>query len=272
MLASTVADRLTGGSGRGVRHNFVNDIGDYMKYALLRVLCANELMPLRLGVVWYLTEHIENNGDGRQRPHLSRDGWEELDPNLLARMQAIEAALRSKDDLHLRQIEQSDILPSGTVYFSEPLPDFAGTPTERGMHRSAWFGRAMHAVRDCNLIFLDPDNGLEVKSVSPHSRMAGKYVLASEMAALLATGAGVILYQHGSRSTWQAQKARIQDQLRSGIDGPLSLRSVRFGAFGVRAFFCATIDLEMAAAIDAGLNVLAKRVAAWDKAHHLLFE
>jgi hypothetical protein len=255
-----------------VRHNFVNDIGDYVKYALLRALCANKSMPLRLGVVWYLTEHIENNSDGRRRPHLSRDGWEGLDPDLLVKMQAIEATLHSQDDLNLRLIEQSDIFPSSTIYFSEPLPDFVGISIERGAQRSAWFNRARQAVRECNLLFLDPDNGLEVKSISPRSRMAGKYVLASEMTALLATGAGVILYQHGSRLTWQAQRARVCDQLSSGIGGPLSLRSVRFSAFGVRAFFCATTNPEIAKAIDAGLNALAKRVATWDKTHHLLFE
>ena len=53
-----------------MRHNFVNDIGDYAKFALLRALCAaNE--TTRLGVIWYLTEHVEHNGDGRKRNHLS---------------------------------------------------------------------------------------------------------------------------------------------------------------------------------------------------------
>jgi hypothetical protein len=256
-----------------MRHNFVNDIGDYAKYALLRALSANETMPVRLGVVWYLTEHIENNGDGQRRPHLSRDNWEGLDSDLLAKMLAIEATLRRQEDLHVRLIEQSDILPPGTIYFSEPLPDFIGTPTERGAQRSAWFDRAMQAIRDCNLLFLDPDNGLEVNSVNSHSRMAGKYVLTSEMVALLATGAGVILYQHGSRLTWRDQRARVHDQLRSKIDGPpLSLRSVRFSAFGVRAFFCVTTNPEMARVMDVGLNALARRVTTWDKAHYLLFE
>jgi hypothetical protein len=57
----------TGGYGKPVRHNFVNDIGDYAKYALLRALCASAQPAIRLGVIWYLTEHVERNNDGRKR-------------------------------------------------------------------------------------------------------------------------------------------------------------------------------------------------------------
>src|SRR5262249_12191125 len=77
--------------GRAVmRHNFVNDIGDYAKYALLRALCAYARDDARLGVLWYLTEHQETNGDGRRRPHLSGDGWDALDPELLRLMRGLE--------------------------------------------------------------------------------------------------------------------------------------------------------------------------------------
>jgi hypothetical protein len=255
-----------------VRNNFVNDIGDYAKYALLRALCANGAMPLRLGVIWYLTEHVEFNGDGRHRPHLSREGWEALDVELLTMMRAIEASLNSKEELHLRLIEQSGILPANTVFFSEPLPDYTGAPAERIRRRNAWFERAVQAARDCSLLFLDPDNGLEVKSVAPHSRLAGKYVLESEIAAILAAGTGIVLYQHGDRSAWPTQRARVIKQLRATTDEPLFLHSMRFNAFGARAFFCATINPQIAAAMDAGLDILAKRVISWDKARHLLVE
>jgi hypothetical protein len=118
-----------------VRHNFVNDIGDYAKYALLRVLCTSSHPPLRLGVIWYLTEHVEHNGDGRRRPHLSQDGWEQIDPELLTQMRSIESSLRSIDDLHLNLIEDSTILPADTVYFSKPLPGLPGASTQRVARR-----------------------------------------------------------------------------------------------------------------------------------------
>jgi hypothetical protein len=256
-----------------MRHNFVNDIGDYAKYALLRALCASvHQPPLRLGVIWYLTEHAERNGDGRRRPHLSQDGWEQIDPGLLSQMRSIEATLHSADDLHLNLIEQSAILPLNTVYYSRPLPGVHGTRAQRTALRAEWFAGAKQAVADCNLLFLDPDNGLEVKSVGPGSQLAGKYVAVSEMPELLGGGALVILYQHCDRSPWQVQRAKIRDQLVTGIGQQPFIRSVRFGAFGARAFFCLTVDPDMAKTMNAGITAFAERVAGWDKVHTFRFE
>jgi hypothetical protein len=255
-----------------VRHNFVNDIGDYAKYALLRVLSASSHPPLTLGVIWYLTEHAEHNGDGRRRPHLSQDGWEQIDPELLAQMRSIESSLRTVDDLHLNLIEDSAILPADTVYFSKPLPDMPSSRAQRVAKRAEWFAAAKQAVADCNLIFLDPDNGLEVKSAGLGSRLASKYVTISEMVELLAGGKLVILYQHCDRSPWQIQRAKICDQLTIGAGQRLFVRSVRFGAFGARAFFCLTLNPDMAETINAGIQEFAERIVGWDKAHTFRFD
>lgn len=255
-----------------MRHNFVNDIGDYATYALLRVLCSSGPATIRLGVIWYLTEHGERNGDGRRRAHLSRAGWDELDPDLLAKMRAIESALRDEDDLHLGLIEHSGILPADTVFFSEALPETVGSTELKINQRAAWFARARQTVAGCNLVFLDPDNGLEVRSVTLTSRLAAKYVTAAEVAALLSTGAGVILYQHCDRSPWRVQRECVQARLVSGIDEPLTIRSLRFGAFGARAFFCMSAQPDITATINTALRALRERVASWNKAHYLLFE
>ncbi|HLX47303.1 MAG TPA: hypothetical protein VKS82_03115 [Streptosporangiaceae bacterium] len=255
-----------------MRHNFVNDIGDYAKYALLRAFCVNAHPPLKLGVIWYLTDHEEQNTDGRRRPHLSNDGWDTVDPELLLQMRAIESQLQGIADLHLNLIEQSEVLPPDTVYFSKPLPAFTGSYSQRIAQRAEWFANAKQATAGCNLLFLDPDNGLEVKSVRPGSRFAGKYVTLPEIAELTADGALVILYQHCDRSPWRAQRAKIHDQLVAGIGPQLYIRSVRFGAFGARAFFCLTTDPTMATIINIGLDTLAKRVANWDRVHTFRFE
>ncbi len=178
----------------------LNDIGDYAKYALLRALCSCGPEGARLGVLWYLTEHVELNGDGRRRAHLFRDGWDDLDPELLARMRGLEGSLQSDEDLHLSLVERSGILPARTTFFSEALPLDGRTPDERREQRAAWFERAQDALSGCDFVFVDPDNGLEVKSVKRGSRLAGKYAAVEEVSALLAAGAGVILYQHRDRS------------------------------------------------------------------------
>lgn len=255
-----------------MRHNFVNDIGDYAKYALLRAVCASDLELIRLGVIWYLTDHVEWNADGRKRAHLSQDGWANLDPDLLATMRQLESTLPSKDALNVSLIEASGILPAGTVFFAEALPQGQGTPRQRASERTVWFERARKSVANCNLIFLDPDNGLEVPSVPVTSRLASKYASVPEVGRLLESGASVVLYQHGCRMPWQAQRERILSQIASGTDQAVVIRTLRFGAFGARAFFCVTTCPRMSAAVERGLDQLRRRVEGWDKSGHLLIE
>jgi hypothetical protein len=255
-----------------VRHNFVNDIGDYAKYTLLRALCTNGQATIHLGVIWYLTDHTERNGDGRKRAHLSQDGWGNLDPDLLATMRLVESTLRSQDELNVRLIEASGILPPDTAYFSEAIPRVQRNIHQRVSARAAWFSRAQKAVVHCNLVFLDPDNGLEVRSAPITSPLASKYATVSEIAALLENGAGVVLYQHGSRTPWPAQRERICAQIASGTNRTLTIRSLRFGAFGARAFFCVTACPYLTHAVETGLDQLRRRVDSWDKSSYLQIE
>jgi hypothetical protein len=255
-----------------VRHNFVNDIGDYAKYALLRAICASSADLIRLGVIWYLTDHAEQNGDGRKRAHLSQNGWEDLDPELLAAMRRIENARQDQDDLNVALIESSGVLPPGTVYFSEPIPRVHGGTLQRVADRAAWFGRARSAVVGSDLVFLDPDNGLQVRSAPLTSPLASKYATVAEIAALLDDGTGVILYQHGNRAPWPEQRAHVCAQIASGTARPLTIRSLRFGAFGVRAFFCITTSPLLADSVERGLGTLQSRVEGWDRSGYLLVE
>jgi hypothetical protein len=254
-----------------VRHNFVNDIGDYATYALLRALCASD-GTIRLGVVWYLTEHQEPNNDGRKRAHLSRDGWDQLDPDLLAAMRKIEAENQGTGALNVRLIESSGILPARTRYFAEAVPGTSISARRRISERAAWFRRARQAVAECDLVFLDPDNGLAVRSVPLTSPLAGKYATVREVTELLETGAGVVLYQHGNRTPWTEQRERVGAQIAAAADRPITIRTVRFGAFGVRGFFCFATSQRLTNAINHGLALLGRRVDGWDKSAHLQIE
>jgi hypothetical protein len=254
-----------------VRHNYVNDIGDYAKYALLRALCTSE-PTIRLGVIWYLTEHAERSNDGRKRSHLVTAGWDDLDPDLLARMKQIENGLQNQDQLNVSLVEESGILPPSTAYFSEPIPRVLGTGRQRVSERTAWFEYARKAMAHCDLVFLDPDNGLEVSSVPITSLSSSKYTTVAEIAALLETGAGVVLYQHGNRTTWPVQRERVRAQIAAGTVRNLTIRSLRFGAFGSRAFFCVASNQRSSDVIENGLDRLRRRVDTWDKSRYLLIE
>jgi hypothetical protein len=261
-----------GGYGDGVRHNFVNDIGDYAKYALLRALCEADPAGIRLGVIWYLTDHEERNGDGRRRAHLSDSGWETLDPSLLTAMRDIERRLQGENQLDVRLIEAANILPAATAFFTEALPQARGSAQARAAERMAWFERARKALTNCNLVFIDPDNGLQPRSVPLTSPLAGKYATVEEIAALLDTGAGVVLYQHGNRVAWPAQREDVCSAILAGTDKAVTIRTLRFGAYGVRAFFCITTNVRMTEVVNRGMDLLRRRTEGWDKARYLVME
>jgi adenylosuccinate synthase len=104
------------------------------------------------------------------------------------------------------------------------------------------------------------------------SPLAGKYTTVAEIASLLDDGPGVVLYQHGNRAPWPEQRTRVCAGIASGVDRPITIRSLRFGAFGVRAFFCVTTSPQSTSAVDRGLDALLRRVEGWDRSGYLLVE
>lgn len=148
-----------------------------------------------------------------------------------------------------------------------------GPPHERIRERTSWFTRAQETVAGCELIFLDPDNGLEVRSVSPSSRLAGKYATVTEIASLLSAGSGVIFYQHCDRSPWRVQRSHIRDRIASGVNQRhVAIRSVRFSAFGSRALFCISARREITQRLSQGLNRFEERISIWEGSRHFLIE
>jgi hypothetical protein len=58
----------------------------------------------------------------------------------------------------------------------------------------------------------------------------------------------------------------------SGTGQTLTIRSLRFGAFGTRAFFCVTTQTWITDAVERGLDRLQRRMEGWDKSSYLLVE
>ena len=55
-----------------MQDRYAGDIGDFLKFSLLRQLCQpSDVDPgLRLGVVWYLAPDEDHNLDGKHTPYL----------------------------------------------------------------------------------------------------------------------------------------------------------------------------------------------------------
>jgi hypothetical protein len=177
-----------------MQDRYVGDAGDYAKYSLLMAL-AGTTNDLRVGVVWYLFPNEIHNEDGCHVTYLERTDIASRAPSTHAAL----AALVASGKRSVAAIEQGSILPVGTTFFNAPVL-IDGPPTERAAYRNAWFQAALRAMAASDLVFLDPDNGIETPALDKRSKKAGKYVFWSEIETAWAMGKSLVIYSHLNRS------------------------------------------------------------------------
>jgi hypothetical protein len=125
-----------------MRDQYVGDVSDLLKYALLRALVADDR---RLGVAWYYNPACDGRNDGRHTEYLGEDKWLALDGCLLP-------ALRNLSERSVAGVEQLPIWPKDVRFHREPMPDRRS--------RTEWAARMVRKLDSSELVFLDPDNGL----------------------------------------------------------------------------------------------------------------
>jgi hypothetical protein len=188
-----------------MQDRYAGDVGDFAKYALLRAMVRET--QLRLGVVWCLVEDERHNSDGRHIGYLDRPEFRSLDSELHDRLARIVHSGRRS----VRQVMRASIFPANTLYFAVPIMRLS-EKTDRSAReagRAKWLSGALAATAECDLVFLDPDNGLETPSVPRHSRKASKYVFWDELSSFWKRGQSLVVYHHLNRS------ASVQDQTKA---------------------------------------------------------
>lgn len=146
-----------------MKNQYFGDQNDYIKYGLLRSLLGS--CDLRLLVVWMLTPD-DGGPDGNKTSYLSQEEeWGKNDPVLFEKLSHFIEEQHSRD---VKNIEGSDLLPR-TSYFSEVVP-------VKSEYRDEWFQGLMSELADTDIVFFDPDNGLEVKSCPYGSANSDKYL------------------------------------------------------------------------------------------------
>lgn len=164
-----------------MQDRYVGDIGDFGKLGFLRAL---EIAGLSLGVNWYYTTPSRSEkiqGDGR---HLIDQKYFDCDQNLASTLYKLS---KSQTSRNLVTLENSHVLQTG-IFFRAQVPGKES--------RVNWHQHALDALQQADLVFLDPDNGLSVKSVSRNSKKAVKYVFDDEIRDYLVRGQSVAFYQH----------------------------------------------------------------------------
>ena len=210
-----------------LQDRYAGDIGDYVKLAILRRLSAG----YRLGVLWWLYPDEAHNADGKHVAYLKEPmKWRLRDPALFDALNNIVA----NEQRSVSALEGTGLL-TGATFFARPIPT-TGSNKDRRSNRAQWFDAALRIVDNCNLVFLDPDNGLETASYDAGRNRAGKSVALDELEALRRPGRTIIVYHHQTRMAG-GHHFELSHWGKRLADRGFTVDALRASAFSARAFF-----------------------------------
>ena len=191
-----------------MKNKYFGDINDYRKYGLIRAILRSN--NFNLLIAWMLTPDDSNN-DGKRTYYLTEPKkWHKYDKELYKGLQHL---MSNPGNRNVGLIEKTDLL-SGAKFFSREVPDSSND-------RKDWFQDLLSHAKDSDLVFLDPDNGLEVKSKPCGWKNSSKYLYWHEVKALWQQGKSVLIYQHFCREKRQSFIRRLREGLQKNTKGSL---------------------------------------------------
>jgi hypothetical protein len=178
---------------------------------------ANSDQSLNVGVVWYLVPDETHNSDGKHIHYLdpsayNQERYRDCDPTLYDTLREIVRSNRRS----VSSIRNCQVLPLGARFYEAVLtfdrPDDQSdfTREHRVARRKAWLHDALKFTVGCDIVFVDPDNGLEVK-VGPYQRRGPKYVFFDELLPYLERDQSLVIYHHIGR------QGSASDQIRERL-------------------------------------------------------
>lgn len=207
-----------------MKDQYVGDVNDFAKYQLLRLAEAHFTRVL---VAWMLTGH-DGRRDGGQIGYLTNPDNGAADPELFEALVGLIAA----ETRSVAAVEASRALP-GCEFHSTPMP-------RTSEERAGYFQTLAELADPHTLVFLDPDNGFEVRSAPMGSRSAERYLYWSELALLREIGSSVLVYQHFPR----VQRLPYLTGLLARLRAEMGPEYVSFAAYTSRVGFLFSLRAE----------------------------
>ena len=168
-----------------MKNQYTGDIGDYSKLGMLRAI---NQAGFSLGINWYLTpdesSHSKTVTDGKYTDYLKSD-CDTPDYELFEHLKRIVDSKKRA----VKYLEHNNLWEN-TLFFDKIL---------ESKLRDKWHNQALKKLCCKDIIFCDPDNGLEVKNTKPTSKNGNKYITYQEAADYYKNGSSIIIYNHRDR-------------------------------------------------------------------------
>jgi len=166
-----------------MKNQYFGDINDYKKYGLIRQLSG--FGNIQTAICWMLTTDDQRPDGHRIHYLLKPETWRGFDSVVFDHLHE---HVIQRNHRAVGNIEDSSVLPNCTFY-SKIIEDAV-------CQRSEYLLRFLEFARNSDLVFFDPDNGIEVKSVHLGRTNSSKYLYFSEVQKVFSAGHSLLVYQH----------------------------------------------------------------------------
>jgi hypothetical protein len=165
-----------------VRNEFFGDIRDYRKYGLLRILCGGK--KASAAVCWMLRP---DKGEPKPTRYLLRpETWRHFDARLF---DALRQAAVVEGERNVARAEHPDVLDPAVFSFYKA--DFRSEFTERRDYLRGFLASA----EGRELVFFDPDIGLEPRGAAAKRRRSVQHLYFDELASAFDSGHSILVFQ-----------------------------------------------------------------------------
>jgi hypothetical protein len=224
-----------------MQDGYVGDVGDFGKYLLLWNICspAESDKKLKLGVNWYRTKNdgkagkhikylIEDNLKLKQccKPH-SEYLYDKLKKLLkLENITKWDVKLIEtiSENRKIEEIGKAGILPEA-IFFEDSVPQ---------NDRKRWANKGFEKLKECDVIFFDPDNGLREDDEGGNSI---KHIYCCELKKYYDAGKSLVIYQNAIHEKIETQVQKIKCILNKELNKNIIIRALWYHRGTARIFF-----------------------------------
>jgi len=206
-----------------MQNKYVGDIGDYSKFILIK-----HLFDKKVGLIWYLYPDEDNN-DGC---HIDYQNYKLKDKQISKMLMEVICENRSIEYLEKKLKTNGFDLE----FFNECIEskdckflDYK----KRESRRKEWFSNALKKIKNCDVVFVDPDNGIEPDSCRSENKRkqikkCGKYIFFDEIDELLKNHKILVIYQHFVRKNTDDFIDELFRKLKNNIENSFNFYALKF--------------------------------------------
>ena len=226
-----------------MQNRYTGDVGDFAKYGLMRQFSG---AGFRTALSWYLFPDENHNADGKHIAYIGRDEFKKCDPKLHDQMER----LVNNNQRNINAVEKSKILGINTQFHNEVL-DLSTLPSSSGKvgrqqrteKRKKWLSDCVSKTDGADIVFFDPDNGIEGSNPKPLSNKGAKFLYWSDLDWFTQKNQSLVIYNHASRQgTVTEQISRRLELIKKHVPYGSNAVAMLWRRFGVRYFLVIPTD------------------------------